>query len=125
MPNRKRRLGLASMIGVLCGVMISGGITWYLYSRGPETRPLEMVLWVCDEEVKYIYGPGTPEQKSIVKQLKATGFPEKRYSTPILYRMGAGSSSPAPQGILMIPFDPEQPEMALGLISDNTDQPKK
>ncbi len=94
------------------------GGTWLIVKkREPQTLPLEDALWVCDWKITKIDGPGTQEQASIVKQFRAAGLSDLKFTAPILYRMGGSASKGPREGILMDPFDPRYPDNARALAA--------
>ena len=79
--------------------------------------PLKEALYVSDWDITKIYGPGTPQQTSIISKLNLKE-PKELYNGYVLYRMGAdpGDSS---EGILMLGFAPKNPQTALQLKQDS------
>ncbi|MBB5351824.1 hypothetical protein HNR46_002063 [Haloferula luteola] len=117
MPTKRHRFAEAISTGLV--VTAAGiGITWhFVENRELKTRPLEDALWVCDWDVTKIYGPGSPEQASVVKQFRNGGLTNLKFAAPTLYRMGGSSSHDSREGILMVPFDPRHPETARALVA--------
>lgn len=80
---------------------------------------LGQALWVSDWEMKTFYAPGTPTQKTVIKQLenslKSSEFMVDDY---ILYRMGGSTSKDSNEGILLHGFDPSRPELARSLKAE-------
>jgi hypothetical protein len=62
--------------------------------------------------MREFHGPRTAEQSSIVKVLRERGLGDRKFAEPVLYRMGGSATGNGNEGILLQPFDPENPGAA-------------
>jgi len=114
------RWGRAFIIGILAAAAIVGAAIWLLHSKRSQTfLSLDDALWVSDWGVTTIYGPGTKEQREIIRQLHASGHRFGPFETPVLYRMGGSSPTRSSEGMVMAPFNPNRPRDALALKSES------
>lgn len=104
----------------LTGLSIVAGVLLFSAPNHQPALSLEDALWVSDWEISKIYGPGTTEQQTIVRQLRSSGLKDADFDTFILYRMGGSSSMNSNEGLLLMPFDPSRPQDALALKADQT-----
>ena len=104
------------LIGLLLGAMVTGSISLY-HNKKKESQgiSIEDAMYVTDWEITKIYSPGTPQQAKIVSQLQSMRDSKIFFDCPILYRMNGSSIENAGEGVLLSPFDPKYPEMALYL----------
>jgi len=110
----------AFAIGFFIVAAVVAVAVWVLRVESrPASLTLEDALWVSDWDITALHGPGTEEQRDIVRQLLAFDHDFGRFETPILYRMGGSSAVGAPEGILLIPFDPRRPEDAFELRAES------
>ena len=118
--NPSERLAGSIIIGLLIGSLVVLGI-WFYTSKIQDQKSLslEQALYVTDWDITKIYGPGTPQQASIVKQFQAYGGEQLKFDRPILYRMDGNTSGSLSDGILLMSFDPTHPETALYLKAGN------
>lgn len=117
-PSNKKSERFAGiiLISLLFGVIAVGSIWFYLHKTNtPKTIPIETALYVSNYDITKIYGPGTPQQATILKKLKLNGN-QTQFNSYVLYRMGADSGD-TDEGILMLGFDPANPETAHQLKS--------
>ncbi|MGJ8655324.1 MAG: hypothetical protein ACSHX6_02650 [Akkermansiaceae bacterium] len=109
--NKSERLAGVILISLLYSILAVSFIWFYLRkTHTPTPLPIESAMYVTDWNITKIYGPGTPQQATIVEKFQSTGK-QLTFITPVLYRMGATHSDSA-EGILMIGFDPTHPETA-------------
>lgn len=115
LPQKKsERAAALILIGLFLGVPVVGGIGVYLAHRKPSVIPLSEALWVTDQNVEKIYGPGSPEQKRILIQMTGSDWTALKLTAPVLYRVPEGAPHPS-DGLLIYGFDPDHPETAQAL----------
>ena len=109
--KKSERLAGTILISLLFSALAISAVWYYLHkTQTPESIPIERAMYVTDWNISKIYGPGTPQQSTIVEKFKSTGK-QLTFITPVLYRMGADPGD-TNEGILMIGFDPANPETA-------------
>ena len=112
--KRSERIAALILIGLFLGVSVVVGISFYLANDKARVIPLRDALWVTDQNVEKIYGPGSPEQEQILIQLTGPEWTNLKLRAPVLYRIpdGVGHSS---DRLIIYGFDPSRPEMAQSL----------
>lgn len=116
-PTKKsERMAGIILIGLLCGALAIGGVWFYHYKKQEaKLMPIEEAMYVTDWDISKIYGPGTPQQAKIVAQFRSSGGDKLEFDSPVLYRMNGSISGNSGEGILLLGFDPNRPEMAHSL----------
>ena len=114
--KKSKRLARITLLSLLCGALAVSAVWLYLHkTHDTKNIPIEKALYVSDWDITKIYGPGTPQQASILKKLKLNGT-QTQFNSYVLYRMGADPGD-TNEGILMVGFDPANPETAHQLKS--------
>jgi lipopolysaccharide export system protein LptC len=112
-PKSERMAGTI-LIALLLAVVVIGAFWFYLHKKNEkEVISIEEAMYVSDWDITKIYGPGTPEQAVAVKKFKSQGKID--FTSPVLYRMGKDKNINSNEGVLLLPFDPKNPKMALQL----------
>jgi len=111
-PTPKVRLLLSIIVIVTAGSYIAYKMPNSLTAQEP-SYPLTNVLFVSDWEITQIYGPGTAQQQRIVEQFQALGITS--FNSPVLYRAGGKNTANGQEGLILAPFDPQNPKSALKL----------
>lgn len=116
-PNKKSE----RIAGIILSVLLFGGLVigaiWFYQYKAREARlmSIEEAMYVTDWDITTIYGPRTPQQARIVKQFRSYGGDKLEFDAPVLYRMHASASGNTGEGILLMGFDPKNPETAFHL----------
>ena len=112
--KRSERIAALILIGLFLGVSVVVGIASYLVNGKARVIPLRDALWVTDQNIEKIYGPGSLEQEQILIQLTGPEWTNLKLRAPVLYRIPDGFAHSSDR-LIIYGFDPNRPEMTQSL----------